>query len=160
MHYGKIRKTNKTKSQDYADVSRLTYRNVDYSTRTLRFEQKTRGRSNHSHVVIPLSDALIELIGYLPDNTNIPGIYISRQAHLSCFYPFLIYIRLSICPHPFIRIHLPDHIILSTRACPNIYFTFAYYLYLNLMIVVLIIGGDIIRIKEERYKNQKFKKKT
>lgn len=69
----------------YCDVSRLTYRNVDYSTRTLRFEQKkTRGRSNHSHVVIPLSDALIELIGYLPDNATPDTLIFDLPTYIAC----------------------------------------------------------------------------
>ena len=69
----------------YCDVSRLTYRNVDYSTRTLRFEQKkTRGRSNHSHVVIPLSDALIELIGYLPDNASPDTLIFDLPTYIAC----------------------------------------------------------------------------
>ena len=69
----------------YCDVSRLTYRNVDYSTRALRFEQKkTRGRSNHSHVVIPLSDALIELIGYLPDNATPDTLIFDLPTYIAC----------------------------------------------------------------------------
>lgn len=69
----------------YCDVSRLTYRNVDYSTRALRFEQKkTRGRSNHSHVVIPLSDALIELIGYLPDNASPDTLIFDLPTYIAC----------------------------------------------------------------------------
>lgn len=52
----------------YCDVKELTFNNVDFSSRTLRFNQaKSEGRSAHSAVVMPLSDDLMELIGK-PDN--------------------------------------------------------------------------------------------
>lgn len=42
----------------------LTFSNVDYSNRLLKFEQnKTRGHSANSGVVIPLNDGLLRLIG-------------------------------------------------------------------------------------------------
>ncbi|MCM1297554.1 MAG: site-specific integrase [Muribaculaceae bacterium] len=48
----------------WCDVKLLTFRSVDYSTRTLRFNQKkVEGRSAHSSVVFPLNDGLISLIG-------------------------------------------------------------------------------------------------
>lgn len=48
----------------WCDVKDLTYVNVDYANRVLRFEQsKTKGRSAASGVVIPLNDGLISLIG-------------------------------------------------------------------------------------------------
>ncbi len=48
----------------WCDVKDLTYGNVDYSNRLLRFEQsKTKGHSASSGVVIPLNDALLKLIG-------------------------------------------------------------------------------------------------
>lgn len=48
----------------WCDVKDLTYANVDYSNRLLRFEQaKTKGHSSASGVVIPLNDGLLRLIG-------------------------------------------------------------------------------------------------
>lgn len=48
----------------WCDVKDLTFANVDYSNRLLKFEQaKTKGRSSASGVVIPLNDGLLELIG-------------------------------------------------------------------------------------------------
>lgn len=48
----------------YCDVKDLTFANVDYSNKLLRFEQnKTKGHSASSGVVIPLNDGLLELIG-------------------------------------------------------------------------------------------------
>ena len=44
--------------------------NVDYTTKTLRFQQqKTKGHSSCSWVIVPLSDALVRLIGQ-PKNDN------------------------------------------------------------------------------------------
>ena len=48
----------------FCDVKELTYANVDYSNKLLRFEQsKTKGKSSASTVVIPLNDGLLKLIG-------------------------------------------------------------------------------------------------
>lgn len=48
----------------WCDVKDLTFANVDYSNRLLRFEQaKTKGHSSASNVVIPLNDGLLGLIG-------------------------------------------------------------------------------------------------
>ncbi len=48
----------------FCDVKDLTFANVDYSNRLLKFEQnKTKGHSANSGVVIPLNDGLLNLIG-------------------------------------------------------------------------------------------------
>lgn len=48
----------------FCDVKDLTFANVDYSNKLLKFEQnKTKGHSASSGVVIPLNDGLISLIG-------------------------------------------------------------------------------------------------
>ena len=48
----------------FCDVRDLTFANVDYSNKLLRFEQnKTKGHSKSSSVVIPLNDGLLRLIG-------------------------------------------------------------------------------------------------
>ena len=54
----------------FCDVKELTFADVDYSNKLLRFEQnKTKGHSTKSGVVIPLNDSLLKLIG-MPANTN------------------------------------------------------------------------------------------
>ena len=51
----------------FCDVKDLTFANVDYSNRLLKFEQsKTKGHSVNSGVVIPLNDGLLRLIGEPP----------------------------------------------------------------------------------------------
>jgi integrase/recombinase XerD len=48
----------------FCDVKDLTFANVDYSNKLLKFEQnKTKGHSANSGVVIPLNDGLLKLIG-------------------------------------------------------------------------------------------------
>ena len=48
----------------WCDVKDLTYADVDFSNRLLKFEQaKTKGHSKASGVVIPLNDGLLRLIG-------------------------------------------------------------------------------------------------
>lgn len=48
----------------WCDVKDLTFANVDYANRVLRFEQnKTKGHSSASGVVIPLNDGLLRLVG-------------------------------------------------------------------------------------------------
>ena len=55
----------------FCDVKDLTYKNIDYTNRLLKFEQnKTKGHSAHSGVVIPLNDGLLSLIGEVPDDLN------------------------------------------------------------------------------------------
>lgn len=48
----------------YCDVKDLTFANVDYSNKLLKFEQnKTKGHSANSGVIIPLNDGILGLIG-------------------------------------------------------------------------------------------------
>lgn len=48
----------------FCDVRDLTFANVDYSNKLLKFEQnKTKGHSANSGVVTPLNDGLLKLIG-------------------------------------------------------------------------------------------------
>jgi integrase/recombinase XerD len=55
----------------YCDVKDLIFANVDYSNRFLKFEQnKTKGHSANSGVVIPLNDGLLKLIGKPSDPDN------------------------------------------------------------------------------------------
>lgn len=67
----------------WCDVTTLTYNNVDFSNRLLRFEQaKTRGRSTASAVVIPLTPTLAALIGKPPALSRDQRVFIlpSRRA--------------------------------------------------------------------------------
>ncbi len=57
----------------FCDVKDLTFANVDYSNKLLKFEQnKTKGHSASSGVIIPLNDGILTLIGEptSPDNRN------------------------------------------------------------------------------------------
>lgn len=48
----------------FCDVKDLTFANVDYSNKLLKFEQnKTKGHSASSGVIIPLNDGLLQLMG-------------------------------------------------------------------------------------------------
>ena len=56
----------------FCDVKDLTYKNVDYTNRLLKFEQnKPKGHSAHSGVIIPLNDGLLSLIGEAPEDLNL-----------------------------------------------------------------------------------------
>lgn len=51
----------------WCDVKDLTFANVDYSSRLLRYDQnKTTGHSANSGVIVPLTDGLLALIGEPP----------------------------------------------------------------------------------------------
>lgn len=66
----------------YCDVSRLQYRNVDYSNRILRFSQsKTEGHSSANIVTIPLNDSLLSLIG---DKKNNDDLIFNLPSHTMC----------------------------------------------------------------------------
>lgn len=55
----------------FCDVKDLTYKNIDYTNRLLKFEQnKTKGHSAHSGVVIPLNDGLLSLFGDVPEDLD------------------------------------------------------------------------------------------
>lgn len=55
----------------FCDVKDLTFANVDYSNKLLKFEQsKTKKRSAYSGVVIPLNDGLLKLIGEPTDGNK------------------------------------------------------------------------------------------
>ena len=53
------------------NVKDLTFKNVDYANRLLKFEQsKAKGHSASSGVVIPLNDGLLSIIGEAPTDKN------------------------------------------------------------------------------------------
>jgi site-specific recombinase XerD len=69
----------------FCDVKDLTFRNVDYSNRLLKFEQsKTKGHSASSGVVIPLNDGLLSLIGNLPKDGNLDSFVFTLPSYESC----------------------------------------------------------------------------
>jgi site-specific recombinase XerD len=69
----------------FCDVKELTYKNVDYSNRLLKFEQnKTKGHSAASGVVIPLNGGLLSLIGDLPVDGNKESLIFNLPTYESC----------------------------------------------------------------------------
>lgn len=68
----------------WCDVKDLTYANVDYSNKLLKFEQsKTKAHSAASGVVIPLNDGLLRLIGQ-PKDGNRNQIIFPLPSHTMC----------------------------------------------------------------------------
>ncbi|NDV82234.1 site-specific integrase [Bacteroides sp. 51] len=69
----------------FCDVKELTYKNVDYSNKLLKFEQnKTKGHSSASGVIIPLNDSLLSLIGEMPADGNKESLIFNLPTYESC----------------------------------------------------------------------------
>lgn len=69
----------------WCDVKDLTFANVDYSNRLLKFEQaKTKGHSTASGVVIPLNDGLLKLIGEPKEGEGKDSIIFPLPSHTMC----------------------------------------------------------------------------
>lgn len=69
----------------FCDVKDLTFKNVDYSNKLLRFEQnKTKGHSANSGVVIPLNDGLLKLIGEPTDNDSRDKVIFPLPTYMAC----------------------------------------------------------------------------
>lgn len=69
----------------FCDVKELTYKNVDYSNKLLKFEQnKTKGHSAASGVVIPLNDGLLSLIGEPPTDGDKNTLIFPLPTYESC----------------------------------------------------------------------------
>lgn len=67
----------------WCDVKDLTFANVDYANRLLSFEQnKTKGHSRASGVIIPLNDGLINLIGKPSEDKN--TLIFNLPSHTMC----------------------------------------------------------------------------
>lgn len=61
----------------FCDVKDLTYKNVDFANKLLKFEQnKTKGHSASSGVIIPLNDGLLKLIGEPKSHDNRDDTYL------------------------------------------------------------------------------------
>ena len=69
----------------FCDVIELKYSNVDYSNRLLKFDQaKTKGHSSASNVVIPLSEALLKLIGEPSEEQTRESLIFPLPTHNMC----------------------------------------------------------------------------
>jgi len=69
----------------FCDVKDLTYSNVDYSNKLLKFEQnKTKGKSAASDVIIPLNDGLLSLIGEPPADATKDTLIFNLPSYESC----------------------------------------------------------------------------
>ena len=69
----------------FCDVKDLTFKNVDYSNKLLKFEQnKTKGHSANSGVVIPLNDGLLKLIGEPTDNDSRDKVIFPLPTYIAC----------------------------------------------------------------------------
>lgn len=79
----------------WCDTSQLKFSNVDYSTKTLKFQQqKTKGHSSRSWVVVPLNDTLINLIGY-PADDNLDARIFEVPSYMSCMSHLKKWIKAS-----------------------------------------------------------------
>ena len=69
----------------FCDVKDLTFKNVDYSNRLLKFEQsKTKGHSTSSGVIIPLNNGLLSLIGEPPTGGTGDELIFPLPKYCSC----------------------------------------------------------------------------
>ncbi|MGJ0745505.1 tyrosine-type recombinase/integrase [Bacteroides thetaiotaomicron] len=69
----------------FCDVKDLTFKNVDYSNRLLKFEQsKTKGHSISSGVIIPLNNGLLSLIGEPPTGGTGDELIFPLPKYCSC----------------------------------------------------------------------------
>lgn len=69
----------------FCDVKDLTFANVDYSNKLLKFEQnKTKGHSASSGVVIPLNDGLLRLIGEPTESQNKDSLIFPLPSYEMC----------------------------------------------------------------------------
>lgn len=69
----------------FCDLKDLTFRNIDYENRLLKFEQnKTKGHSASSGVVIPLNDTLLKLIGTHKEGGSRDDLIFELKSYESC----------------------------------------------------------------------------
>ena len=69
----------------WCDVKDLSFQNVDYSNHLLRFEQaKVKGHSSASGVIIPLNEALLNLIGQPTVEGNRNELIFALPSHTMC----------------------------------------------------------------------------
>lgn len=69
----------------FCDVKELTFSNVDYSNKLLKYIQnKTKGHSTHSSVVIPLNDSLLNIIGKPKEGETPNTLIFPLPSHTMC----------------------------------------------------------------------------
>jgi len=69
----------------FCDVKDLTFANIDYSNRLLRFEQnKTKGHSANSGVIIPLNAGLLKLVGKPTKDQNMDSLIFPLPSYEMC----------------------------------------------------------------------------
>ena len=69
----------------FCDVKDLTFANVDFANRLLRFEQsKTKGHSSSSGVVIPLDEGRLRLIGEPPSPESRGAVIFPLPSYTMC----------------------------------------------------------------------------
>ena len=69
----------------FCDVRDLTFGNIDFANRLLTYEQnKTKGHSKHSSVTLPVTDALLELIGEQPEARDKGELVFTLPSHTMC----------------------------------------------------------------------------
>ena len=69
----------------FCDIKDLTFDNFDFSNKLLTYEQnKTKGHSKHSKVTLPVTDALLELIGEQPESRAKSELVFTLPSHTMC----------------------------------------------------------------------------
>ena len=69
----------------FCDVKDLTFANVDFANKLLKFEQnKTKGHSANSGVIIPLNDGLLRLIGEPTESQNKDSLIFPLPSYEMC----------------------------------------------------------------------------
>ena len=69
----------------FCDVRDLTFGNIDFANRLLTYEQnKTKGHSKHSSVTLPVSGALLELMGEQPEARDKGELVFTLPSHTMC----------------------------------------------------------------------------
>lgn len=69
----------------FCDVKDLTFGDFDFANRLLAYEQnKTKGHSKHSRVTLPVTDALLALLGKEPENQDKDALVFVLPSHTMC----------------------------------------------------------------------------
>lgn len=69
----------------FCDIKDLTFGDIDLANKLLTYEQnKTKGHSKHSNVVLPLTDSLLELIADKIEDAKKDDLVFSLPSHTMC----------------------------------------------------------------------------
>ena len=69
----------------FCDVKDLTFGNFDFANRLLTYEQnKTKGHSKHSCVTLPVTDAMLDLMGEQPESQSKDALVFALPSHTMC----------------------------------------------------------------------------